>query len=715
MQKRYRFTNGFLEMSFEMRTGECIEMINCQTGENILKCHSRRRGMPFRFFLENAAHETIEAYPTRNMTLFHQPELYARYHQEETEDGPQLTIFYPSVETAEGILPIEVQAKITLLKNSMLSRWEMSYVNKAENITVSQAYLPSFSGIYLGESWRDDALLYPMWRGVRVENPVETLSSPSGHVGSRWMEYFQGVQTDHMTGARQKDGAYQLKMLYGHGCCMRWMALTDPEETFYFGSHDPELRMTYLDAETFGLDLVGMNFSFGYCPEGPSYTAPPAYAGLFPTWHEAAVYYRDWQEKANPAKIQPALPPWVDVYADMVVHYDFKDQCGDIQHHYRDLPSLKDFCLETGLKHLMLAGWDKGGFNVRMPYYRYDEELGTEDEFRDGVRALKEAGIHVSCYVNADVVNREEEADFPELFEKACVVGKDGKRIIRVFSNKAFVDHQMCSMHPMWLEHLRGCVHYLTDEIGCDGVYFDCLSGGEMCYGKDHGHKLGEHVLGRRKLLETLTADYTDENGVCGLTIFGEALTDALGPYLSGQLGTSFMNHKNAFPEMYRYAFPNHLILDMVYPFRSQGMRAAPVSYWWKELIDRVFLNGMNYWLYDDEEYGSFRNDPVAWDYLKNMIRLRIQWFSQVGRGRFEDTVPFGQVSGGQAKAYTVKDGQMLIACVPDANAVSCTISLKDSAYTKARLYHHGEEDLSLSNGSVTFNQKEPCYIILSK
>ena len=717
MKKRYHFSNGRIEMSFEMRTGECIEMIDVQTGENILKSHSRKRGMPFQFSISDETGTVLEAYPVRNMTLLHQPELYAQYQEADTNEGPQLTITYPAVETSKGLLDVSVTVTIILLRDSTLSRWQLSYQRNTDAIKIRKVRFPALAGIYLGEHWQDDSLLYPMWRGIRVNNPVEIMPTPSPRVGSRWMEYFQSVETDHVTASRSADGAYAYSLSYGGCCCMRWMALTDPEETFYIGSHDEELRAVTLEAETFGPELVGMNFSLGYVPEENNniYSVPPAYVGLFSDWHNASRFYRKWLNSVNKPEVAPVLPEWVEQSSDMVVHYDFKDQCGDIQHTYRDLPNLKDFCIQTGLKHLMLAGWDQGGFNVRMPVYRYDSELGTEQEFIDGVRALRDAGIHVACYINVDVVNRETEEEFPELFREACAIGEDQKRIIKIFSNKAFVDYQMCSAHPMWIEHLRQCVHYLTDTIGCDGVYFDCLSSSSMCYSKNHNHKIGEHVSGKKKLLETLTKEYTNTDGKCSLVMFGEGLTDALGSYLSGQLGTTYMHHLNAYPEMYRYTFPEHLILDMVYPFRSQGMRAAPVSYWWKELMDRVFLTGMNYWIYDDEEYGSFRNDPIRWDYLKRLISLRLQWFTEFGRGRFEDELPLASVSGGKAKAFSLSNNNMLITFVPDKSEKICKIVLKDQGFKSVILYNPSKVPLESKKGSVTFKTDEPVYLVFTK
>lgn len=689
MQKKYRFSNGYIELEFEMRTGELLAMTDLATGENILKCHSRLRSMPFRLVLRDGR----EAWPVRNMTLINRPEMYAVYQESEAKDGRRLHITYPAVAAGDDILPIRVCVEITLLADSRLTQWSMT-CEYPEN-DVQEVQFPALNGIYLGETWRDDALLYPQWRGIRVENPVEIMPERSARVGSRWMEYFQSVDVDHVNAQQQKDGTFAFRYAYGSCCSMRWMALTDETETFYMASHDGELRQMTLLAETFGPALAGMNFAVCWEPEPgkKTFTAPCAVAGLFPDWHDAAAYYGKWLKNATAGEKKPARAPWTGVHGDMVCHYDFKDQCGDIQHRYRDLPSLRDFCLQTGVHQIMLAGWDHGGFNVHMPMYTYDPELGTEEEFRTGVRALMEAGIHVACYVNADVVNRETEPLFPELFRNGCAIGADGSRMIRIYSNKAFVDYQMCACSEAWTEHLRSRVHYLTDVIGCDGVYFDCLSTGEKCYSKDHGHAYGYHTTGRRELLKRLYRDYIEEDGTCSLAIFGEALTDALGDYLCGQLGTTFMAHRNAFPEMYLYAFPDHPVLDMVYPFRSQNMRASPVSYWWKELIDRVFLLSMNFWIYDDEEYGSFRNDPVAWAYIRRLIAIRTEWFTHFGRGLFIDEDPFTHVTGGRAKAFRLDDGSMMITFVPDGTGTEQNITFSGACGAKAVLI--GKQDVA--------------------
>lgn len=48
-------------------------------------------------------------------------------------------------------------------------------------------------------------------------------------------------------------------------------------------------------------------------------------------------------------------------------HYDFKYQSGEYVHRYCDIPQLAHEALDMGLDHLLLAGWQKDGFDRGFP------------------------------------------------------------------------------------------------------------------------------------------------------------------------------------------------------------------------------------------------------------------------------------------------------------------------------------------------------------
>lgn len=670
-QKRYRFGNGLLEMSFEYRTGELIEFIDLTTGENIIKSHTRLRGMPYRMMLE-IGDRTVDAYPVRNMTLIDVPEWHARYRQEETESAHRLTITYPRVEADGQVYDIEVCVTIELPRGTDESFWRIAYACRDDRVIVNQVLFPALYGIYLGETWKDDVLYFPLWRGIRVPNPTEAMTQPGTIVGSRWMEYFQSVRVGALPGTKLDDGAWAYDAMYGGSASMAWMAVCDDSAGLYLISCDERFGATTLHAETFGPDGAGVGFHFAMPPQlvgNSRFESHLFQVGLcHGDWHRAADVYRAWRRSVpDPGPLR--LPDWMARNSGLVAHYDFRDQCGDITHTYRDIPSLKDFLLEAGLNHVLFAGWDRGGFNVRMPQYTFDEELGTEEELAAGVKALRDAGIHVAFYINVQVVNREEAVNFPQLFAQGTANDRNGNPHIRIFSNKAFVDYSMCPMAATWREHLKSRVRYVTDVIGGDAVYFDCLSTGRtlesVCDDPNHGHLRSQYAEGFRLMLKELADEYRNADGSSRLCILGEGCSDAYAPYVCGHLITSFHVHEYAFLEMVRYTFPEIILMDMVYPFRRQSMRPSPVSYWWKDILHRAFLCACYFWIYDDEEYSSFRFDPDAFSYLRQVIALRDVWFGRFGRGEFLDDTPLVAVENTKAKAYRLKDSSLLVAVVP--------------------------------------------------
>lgn len=76
----------------------------------------------------------------------------------------------------------------------------------------------------------------------------------------------------------------------------------------------------------------------------------------------------------------------------LVAHYDFQYQGGGIVHRFRDIPALYAQAREMGLSHLLLSGWNVDGFDNGFPMYTPSPELGTEEELRQALRQVREAG-----------------------------------------------------------------------------------------------------------------------------------------------------------------------------------------------------------------------------------------------------------------------------------------------------------------------------------
>ena len=106
-----------------------------------------------------------------------------------------------------------------------------------------------------------------------------------------------------------------------------------------------------------------------------------------------------------------------------------------------------------GLNHILLSGWNESGFDYGFPQYRPNPNLGTEEELRDGVRAVIAAGGHVAFYVNARLCN----AVFPDreaLWKNGGIQNRDGSPWLEQYGSRNQYFASMCSQAELWQSEL---------------------------------------------------------------------------------------------------------------------------------------------------------------------------------------------------------------------------------------------------------------------
>ena len=117
------------------------------------------------------------------------------------------------------------------------------------------------------------------------------------------------------------------------------------------------------------------------------------------------------------------------------------------------------------------------------------------------------------------------------------------------------------------------------------------------------------------------------------------------------------------FPEMYKYTFPEQILVDMMNPRRNTGMRPEHVARRSTEFLHHAFVIGAYLWCYDLEWDNTWRRDPEQHLRLRKIVELRKSWLEHYGHGRFTDTV--GIISAPEnafVKRFAI-DGGVLLAC----------------------------------------------------
>ncbi len=156
----------------------------------------------------------------------------------------------------------------------------------------------------------------------------------------------------------------------------------------------------------------------------------------------------------------------------------------------------------------------------------YPDYFPAKPNFRQGVKALQDAGFRVMPYINGRLCDPNSKTWTQEGADKAAARQEDGKPYTEVYGSKVPLN-VMCPYTKLWQDKIGGIVDRLISEFGVDGVYIDQIgaAGAVRCFSKDHGHSPGGGTLwfdGYRKMLDQIRARLpedrmitTEENAEC--------------------------------------------------------------------------------------------------------------------------------------------------------------------------------------------------------
>ncbi len=660
-KSRYHFSNGQVSVAVDSLSGVLLELVDVARGENLLKNHCYDLPQPFSLHLES---DDKILYPPDSKQVKHNPALRCDIAGDETG----FSVRYHWLTDGTENYPADVCYRVRF--DGAATVWSIDVQNVSGLGTIREVCFPRLNGIWLGTDFADDTLVYPINAGVKWENPVAYLEKPTKTIQWRWQEYRYTYPIDGCCGWKCPEGTYRVRQIYPGDLSMSWLDLYDADGGLYFGSHDPDLRLTTMTAATFGTLRPGMHFSVSndvWLTEGACWTSPDRVAAFHRgDWHDGARIYRAFKEPRLTARPHPA---WFDKSAGLVAHYDFKYQNQEVVHMYKDIPTLREEARAMGLDHILLSGWHRHGFDNGFPLYHADEEMGTEEELAAGMKP--EPDMHVSLYVNAWLANTAY-ADI----EDGVSRNRDGSPQLRKFGDDSLTFGLMCPGAESWRNRMLNLAGHIEHDWG-GGVYFDMLSAHpRFCYAEDHDHRPDEIGAAVKRMLSEAA-----DGEIC---LMGEHVSDEYGGIVAGQLMQSFFKLlTGTYEEVYRYTLPEHILIDMLYPGQNLAMRPVFVAQGSDWLMHNHFVNGIYYWIYDLVDDNTFTRDPAGMEKLKGMIRLRKRWLEKFGRGIFLDTDGLTDIPDGvMARCYRVDDGYLL-ACAGELDGKSLGFAAdKAVAYT---------------------------------
>ena len=168
---------------------------------------------------------------------------------------------------------------------------------------------------------------------------------------------------------------------------------------------------------------------------------------------------------------------------------------------------------------------------------------------------------------------------------------------------------------------------------------------------------------------------------------------------------------------MYAYTFPEHGIIDMLYPEKNLAMRPVHVAQKCRALMARLFTYGSRFWIYDMVDDNTFTRDPENLALLKDLIAMKRIWLDRFGSGRFVDDTELSFEHDNDeflVKRFETNDGQCFLACFAAKIEENRTVTL-NIPFKKANVLLSDKSEMPLRSegGRLTLPAVNICLITI--
>ena len=629
------FYYGNIHLALDAYNGEILAIRNVVTGDNLIKnamcCDPATYvHQPFTFKLGDGD-EQVEYHPLYSRVPLENAEKRVKITSEETSEGLRVKVAYPCVTSQpvtvwsstefeyDSSADLETDLYYTVLLTENGLKFSLQ-IHNTTDLPLTEVRFPVIGGVYLGEDYTDNILVYPRTAGVKNPNPIDWFARLPNVTHWRWNEYryiytdglYRGDPAVHARGMRGYAGIYPGQL------SMSWMDIYNSDGGIYYGVHTDVTEPVRLECATYGRESIGLNLASNFpimINVGESYTTPPTMCVFHEgDWHDGAKIYRAFRYPLI-KQCGNVVPDWAKNSVALTAHYDFKLQDGTWNHTFKDIPQLARDSKSMGVDHMLLTGWNQDGFDNGYPLYYPDSDLGTEEEFIQGIKEAKELGVHISLYENSQLYNLR--YDKGDVAQKAVIDEKGNMSTQSWGINNLAV---MCAMSAEWQGEIFENVKRATQKYGVDGIYFDQFCNYRRCYNPNHKHVDPDWITARLHTVMRCREEYQAAFDDAMITM-GEWVCDAYGGIMTYQLTQSFFSAQMGFyTDVFRYTFPEFGLMDMVYP--KNVLMRPPQFAAKEEIVATCFANDSYLWLYHIGDDINYFRDPQSLDLIRKVNSL---------------------------------------------------------------------------------------------
>lgn len=197
-KSRIKKTAGSLTVAVDSQNGELLSLVDESSGDNLIKNSSYTLPNPFALTIGGI---TLTA--PSNTDIKKTPAL----QPEVREGASSITVVYPMLTDGVRFFDITVTVEIRCLPSSRLE-FSIGVQNRSAS-RIDECRFPCVNGVFHGESYEDDTLVYPFNAGLKIRNPVAYLEKTPKKIYWRWQQYRYCYLVDGICTGANASGLYE--------------------------------------------------------------------------------------------------------------------------------------------------------------------------------------------------------------------------------------------------------------------------------------------------------------------------------------------------------------------------------------------------------------------------------------------------------------------------------------------------------------------------
>ena len=304
-----------------------------------------------------------------------------------------------------------------------------------------------------------DHLLMPTPWGDNIERPTRTLASRP----ERSISY-----------------------IYPSTLAMQYISLHCPSRCFYLSNYSLsdesfELGATSLDDDQLAIWIKHYPFTAGGVWKSPEC----GFSALPGGWHGAADLYRSRMGDKFRA---PDLPDWMREGFHGWVQVGMGFEGGKIKRRFSDLPATFERVKKAGFDVMHVYGWAGHGFDTKYPEYDVNPALGTVEEFREALDAIRSMGGRTILYINGRLVDPST-GFYRRGGKDAVCLREDGSPYLERYGTSVSF-RIACPACEIYREQIEREVCRIVQDYRADAIQIDQIScnPGFLCFDSRHPH-----------------------------------------------------------------------------------------------------------------------------------------------------------------------------------------------------------------------------------